>query len=186
MAALTLLLNGDYTALAISGVIAIALVIATQLAKPRVRAGLAGLSARGLTSLAALLAGRNRQDLREEWAAHLAGENGHDPASWQKAGQATGFLISALHFRCSDTADAAWIPADAILKSRVLSSLFVLIPTTAATFLILHHAGTLGVIKSAESITAIAAALYALIRTGRWWRNIKPPEPKARRAKSDT
>jgi hypothetical protein len=28
-----------------------------------------------------------------------------------------------------------------------------------------------------------ARALYALIRTGRWWWNVKPPEPKARREK---
>lgn len=144
---------------------------------------LAGLSARSLTSIAALLAGSKRTDLRQEWAAHLAGDSGHDPASWQKVKQACGFLVSAVRFRCTDIADAAWIPADAILKNRALSNLVVLIPTTAAGFLILHHEGTLGVLKSAESITAIGGVLYALIRTGRWWRNVKLPEPKTRRAK---
>jgi hypothetical protein len=48
---------------------------------------------------------------------------------------------------------------------------------------VLRHEGTLGVVKAAESIGMIGGTLYALIRTGRWWRNVKPPEPKARQAK---
>jgi hypothetical protein len=48
--------------------------------------------------------------------------------------------------------------------------------------LILCHEGTLGVLTSAESISAIGGGLYRLVRVGRWWRDVKPPEPKARRA----
>jgi len=147
------------------------------------RLSFARLSVDSLTSFAALLAGRRRLALRQEWIAHLAGESGHDPATWQKVKQAFGFLVSAIRYRCTDAADAAWTPVDTILRSRTLSNLSVLVPTTAAGCLVLRHEGALGVVTSAESIVAIAAALYGLIRTGRWWRNVKPPEPKAQRAK---
>jgi hypothetical protein len=147
---------------------------------------LTGLSAQTLTDFAAILAGRKRLGLREEWRSHLAGDSGHDPANWKKVKEAFGFLISAVRFRCSDVTDIAWTPVDAILKSRILSNLFVLIPTAIATYPVLHHEGALGVVSSAESIIAIAAAFYGLIRTGRWWRDIKPREPKARRRRNDT
>jgi hypothetical protein len=86
---------------------------------------LGGRAASGLTGLAVLLAGRKRAALRDEWRAHLAGESGHDPASWHKARQAAGFLLSAIRYRCSDTTDAAWAVADAVLRSRPLSNLVV-------------------------------------------------------------
>jgi hypothetical protein len=52
----------------------------------------------------------------------------------------------------------------------------------AAVF-ILRHVGTLGVVTSAESLGAIGGFLHGLIRIGRWWRNVKPPEPTAGPAK---
>lgn len=146
------------------------------------RATLTGFSVQSLTNTAALLAGSKRPALRAEWAAHIAGESGHDPASWQKVKQAFGFLTSAIYYRCSDMAEAIWVPVDRIFKSRVLSNTFVMIPTTVAGWFVLRHEGTLGLINSAESIAAVAGVLYGLIRTGRWWRDVKPPEPKARRA----
>lgn len=142
-----------------------------------------GRAASGLTDLAVFLAGRKRVALDQEWRAHLAGESGEDPPSWQNVKQASGFLISAVRYRCSDTADAVWAVTDAVLRSRTLSNLVVVIPTAAAEYLVLRHAGTLGVVTSAESTGMIGGTLYGLIRTGRWWRNVKPPEPKARRAK---
>ena len=142
------------------------------------------ISARRLIDLAVLLAGRKRRlALREEWHAHLAGESGHDPVTWQKVKEALGFVASAIRCRCSDAADAAWTPVDAVLKSRTLSNLFVLVPTWAAAYLVLRHGGTLGVVKAAEGISAIGGMLYGLVRVGRWWRNVKPQEPKAQRAK---
>ena len=142
-------------------------------------------SARGLTVLAARLAGGKRPGLREEWRAHLAGESGHDPVTWRKVKEALGFVASALQFRLADAVAAAWAPADAILKSRKLSNLLVFGPTAIATHLILRHEGALGVVTSAESVSAIGGGLYMLVRVGRWWRNVKPPEPKARRVRSD-
>jgi hypothetical protein len=144
---------------------------------------LAGLSARGLTALATLIAGRRRPALRAEWRAHLAGESGHDPVTWRKVKEALGFVASALQCRCTDMADAAWMPFDTILKSRKLSNLLVFGPTAMAALCILRHLGTLGVLTSAESISAIGGGLYGLVRVGRWWRDVKPPEPKARRAR---
>ena len=151
-----------------------------KLTKTRISWPLARFSVRGLTSLAAALAGRKRLALRAEWRAHLAGESGHDPVTWQKFKEALGFVISAIQCRCSDAAEAAWTPVDATLKSRKLSNLFVLVPAWAAAYLVLRHEGTLGVVKAAESISAIGGLLYGLVRVGRWWRNVKPPEPKAR------
>src|SRR5260370_34304796 len=45
---------------------------------------LSGRAASGLTGLAVVLAGRKRGALRDEWRAHLAGESGPEPASWQQ------------------------------------------------------------------------------------------------------
>ena len=90
---------------------------------------LARFSVRGLTDLAALLAGRKRPALRAEWRAHLAGESGHDLVTWQKVREALGFVASAVRCRCSDAAEAA---VDAVLKSRTLSNLFTLMPTALA------------------------------------------------------
>jgi hypothetical protein len=149
----------------------------------RPRRPITAISVRTLTSVAAFLAGPRRPALRHEWGAHLAGDVGHDPASWQKVRQAAGFIVSAVRCRCSDIADTSWTPVDAILKSRTFSNLFVLMPTAGAAYLVLRHEGTLGVVKSAEGVAAIGTTLYGLIRVGRWWRNVKPPEPKARRVK---
>ena len=52
-----------------------------------------------------------------------------------------------------------------------------------AALFILHHAGTLGVMTSMESISAAGGILYGLARVGRWWRDVEPAEPKAVRAK---
>ena len=139
--------------------------------------------ARCLTHMAVLLAGPKRAAMSAEWASHLSGETGTGVPSRRQARDALGFVVSAIRYRCSDAADAAWTPVDAVLNSRTLSNLFVLVPTGATAYLVLRHEGTLGVVKAAESIGMIGGMLYGLIRTGRWWRNVKPPEPKARRVK---
>jgi hypothetical protein len=135
-----------------------------------------GLKERGGGGMVWLRAGgcAGRQPLRYS-------ESGHDPADWQKAAEAFGFIVTAVKLRSSDAANAAWVPIEAILRSRTLSNLFVFLPTGAAAYLVLRHEGTLGLVKAAESIFAIGVVLYGLIHTGRWWRNVKPPQPKARR-----
>ncbi len=137
----------------------------------------------GLTDLAVLLAGRKRPALLAEWRAHLAGESGHDPITWQKVREAVGFVASAIRCRRSDAADTAWTPVEAVLKSRTLSNLFALMPTALAALILFRHGGTVGLLGSAESISAIYLTLYALVLAGRKYRDVKPPEPKARRAK---
>jgi hypothetical protein len=160
-------------------------VAARQAWADRRLARFSAFSVHGLTALAVLLAGRRRPALRAEWQAHLAGESGHDPVTWRKVKEALGFVASAIQCRCRDAADAAWTPADAILKSRKLSNMLVFGPTATAAMYILRHLGTIGVLTSAENISAIGGGLYGLVRVGRWWRDVKLPEPKARRASQE-
>jgi hypothetical protein len=143
---------------------------------PRLR----GSAVSGLTDIAVFLGGRERKTLHAEWRAHLAGESGLEPG---RMGEALGFIVAAIRCRCSDAADAIWTLIDAILRSRALSNFLVFGPTAMAALFILRREGILGALESAESISAIGAILYGLVRVGRWWRNVKPPEPKARRAK---
>jgi hypothetical protein len=104
-------------------------------------AGLARFSVRGLTSLAAALAGRKPLALRAEWRAHLAGESGHNPVTWQKVRKRSASSFPPSSARCSDAAEAAWTPVDATLKSRKLLNLFVLVPAWTAVYLVLSHEG---------------------------------------------
>ena len=144
---------------------------------------LARLSVSNLTGLAALLAGRGRLALRDEWRAHLAGESGHDPVTWRKVRQALGFVASAVQYRLADAADLAWRPADAVLCSRTLSNLFVWGPVALVLVAIVRHDGGFGLVADIQDPAALGAFLYGVIRTGRWYRDIKPPDPKARHAR---
>ncbi|HEY6502051.1 MAG TPA: hypothetical protein VIZ20_21660 [Streptosporangiaceae bacterium] len=148
-----------------------------------VRLGLAGLSVHSLTSVAALLAGREGLALLDESDAHLAGQSGHDPASWAKLKEAAGFVIAGVRYRGQDWADAAWKPADAVLRSRFLSGLFVVIPTMVVAAEVLTNKGTIGMFTSFGSIFGVGAFLAGVIKAGRWYRNVEPPEPKARQAR---
>jgi hypothetical protein len=144
---------------------------------------LAKSSVTSLTNLAALLAGSSRPALRDEWRAHLAGKSGHDPVTWRKVREALGFVSSAAQYRLADAADLAWRPADAVLGSRTLSNLFVWGPVIVTLFAIVHHDGRFGLVADIQDPAEMGPFLYSVIRTGRWWRGIKPPEPKARRAR---
>jgi DNA-directed RNA polymerase specialized sigma24 family protein len=142
------------------------------------------VSPQRLTTLAAFVAGPERSSsLLDEWRSHLSGETGHGLTRRDQIRDARGFLLAAVRCRLRDTAAMAWRPVDALLGSRTLSNLFVMIPTAMAALFILRREGTIGVVTSAEGISAIGGALYMLVRVGRWWRNVKPPEPKARRVK---
>ena len=143
----------------------------------------AAASVRGTLGLAVFLAGSSRPALRDEWRAHLAGESGHDTATWAKFRQALGFIASAARFRLQDTADLAWRPIDAVLASRTLSNLFVGGPVIVVLFAIVHHDGRFGLVTDIQDAGELGALLYGVIRTGRWWRGVKPPEPEARRAR---
>jgi hypothetical protein len=142
---------------------------------------LACTSPESLTSLAIIIVGRKRRPaLRVEWRSHLAGEAGCDQSAGRKIHAALGFVRGAAKMRLRDLADLAWRPADWILGSRLLSNLIVLLPTVVVGVIILRDAGTIGIMESMESITATGGVLYGLIRCGRWWRGLKPADPKPR------
>jgi hypothetical protein len=134
--------------------------------------------------MAVLVAGPKRAALSAEWSSHLAGETGAGLPSRRQARDALGFVASAIECRFADAVDAAWTPADAILKSRKLSNLLVFGPTATAALFILRHEGTLGVVTSAESISAIGVGLYGLVRVGRGgvMSNPQSPRPGASRS----
>jgi hypothetical protein len=140
------------------------------------------LSPRRLTGAAVFLAGQKRSAVADEWRSHLSGLTSQGLASRGQTRAALGFLWAAVRYRLRDAVNLAWHSVDAVLRSRTLSNLFVMIPTLMAALCILRHLGTLGVLTSAESISAIGGGLYGLVRVGRWWRDVKPPEPKARSA----
>jgi hypothetical protein len=50
-------------------------------------------------------------------------------------------------------------------------------------FATVHHDGRFGLVADIQDPIALGAFLYGVIRTGRWWRGVRPSEPKARRAK---
>lgn len=148
----------------------------------RIRIGLAGLSAQSLTALAASLAGRGGLALLWESDAHLAGESGHDVANLAKVKQAAGFVRAGVRYRLSDWADAAWRPTDAVLRSRLLSGLFVAIPTIVVAFEVLTHKGTMTLLTSLGPIFGTWTFLAGAIKAGRKYRDVHPPAPKARRS----
>jgi hypothetical protein len=150
--------------------------------RSRASAGVAAISLRSLTGLAAFLAGREGPNLLGESAAHLRGENGHDPIGWAKVSDAAEWVITGVRYRGQDWADAAWRPVDAALRSRFLSGLFVAVPTIVVAFEVLTHKGAMTVLTSWGSIFCVGTGLAASIKGGRKYRDVQPPEPKARRA----
>jgi hypothetical protein len=36
----------------------------------------------------------------------------------------------------------------------------------------------MGIMESMEDLAATIGMMYGLIRLGRWWRDVKPPDPK--------
>ena len=152
-------------------------------ARRRSVARLADLSVPKLTGFAVFLAGQNRPALRDEWRSHLAGEADGELPAGLKLAAALGFVIAAIRYRVQDAADHMWVPVDAVLRSRKLSNLVVLIPTVTAAAILFRHYGFYELLHSVEDVFAIGTMLYGLIDVGRRYRDVKPPEPKARRAK---
>jgi hypothetical protein len=141
------------------------------------------LSPRSLTRAAVFLAGKKRSAVRDEWRSHLFGWPGQGLTSGQQIRAARGFLWAAVLYRLEDAADLAWRPADAVLGSRTLSNLFVWGPVILTLVAIVQHDGRFGLVADDQDPVALGAFLYVVIKTGRWWRQIKLPEPKPRQAK---
>ncbi len=138
---------------------------------------------RRLTNAAAVLAGRKHERLRDEWLSHLTGELGRGLPRKDQFRAARGFLWAAVLLRLQDAAAAAWRPADAVLGSRTLSNLFMSGPVIVTLFAIVHHDGRFGLVADIQDPACLGAFPYGVIRTGRWWRRVEMPEPKARRAR---
>jgi hypothetical protein len=136
-----------------------------------------------MTGIAVFVAGRKRYEVREEWSSHLAGEPGHQFVRRDQMHAARGFLWAAVRYRLEDAADLAWRPVDAVLGSRTLSNLFVWGPVLVMLVAIVRYDGRFGLVADVQDPVALGAFLYVVIKTGRWWRQIKLPEPKPRRVK---
>lgn len=136
-----------------------------------------------LTRLAGLIAGRKRAAVRKEWNAHLFGETGRDLSPARKLRAALGFTCAALRYRCQDAADLAWQPADAVLKSRLLSSLFILAATLTITALFLCRGGLYGLADHLDAVGVVTGTAYWLIHAGRECRGIELAQRKPERGR---
>ena len=70
-----------------------------------------------------------------------------------------------------------------MLGSRTLSSLFAGAPVVVMRFAIVRHDGRSGLVADIQDASEPGAILYLVIRAGRWWPGVKPPEPTARRTR---
>jgi hypothetical protein len=130
--------------------------------------------------IAVLVVGQKRQEVREEWHSHLNPRAGCRLSHRERL-DACGFLWAAACYRFEDAADLAWRPVDAVLGSRTLSNLFVCSPVIAMLVAIVRHDGWFGLVADVQDPAALGVFLYGVVRTGRWWRGIRLPEPKRRR-----
>jgi hypothetical protein len=139
------------------------------------------ISPQRLTGLAVLIAGRQRAAVSGEWQSHLAGETGAGLPEDRQLRDAAGFMCAAVRYRFHDVADLLWRPVDALLASRELSSLFVLLATLGVSVFFIREGRLYGLADHLEDVAVVAGFAYWLIRVGRWWRDVKPPERKPRR-----
>jgi phosphate/sulfate permease len=137
--------------------------------------------ASGLTRAAVFLAGRERVALRDEWQDHLSGENGAGLGRRQQFAAALGFVRAAVRYRLLDAAELAWRPVDAVLGSRDLSGLVVLLPTLGVSVLFIRQGGLDVLAGNLVNVGAVGGAACTLIRAGRWRRGVKPPARPPRR-----
>jgi hypothetical protein len=129
------------------------------------------------------LAGSRRKQVAIEWRGHLAGWPGRGLNHHDQVHAACGFIWAAVRYRLQDAANLAWRPVDAVLGSRTLSNLFVWGPVIAMLVAIMRHDGRFGLVADIQDPVALGIFLFAVIRVGRWWRQIEPPKPKPRRAR---
>jgi hypothetical protein len=142
----------------------------------------AWMSPERLAEFAAFISGSERtSDLREEWHAHLAGESGAGLPRDRQARVAAGLVVGAVRYRLQDLADLVWRPVDAMLKSRALSGMFILVPTLWVSVLFIAQGGLYGLADHLEAMAVAWGAAVGLIHLARKWREVKPPERKPRR-----
>lgn len=87
----------------------------------------------------------------------------------------------SLRLRLRRAADLAWSPADAVLAARDLSNLVVVSATLGVAALAARDGGPDGLIINLPGLAVTWGGLYGLIRLGRWWRGVRPPDHLPRR-----
>lgn len=78
--------------------------------------------------------------------------------------------------------ELTWAPVDAVLAARDLSNLVVMAATLAVAVLCVCDGGLTSLIMNLPALAVVWGATYGLIRLGRWWRGVGPPnhEPPCR------
>ncbi|MGD0244408.1 MAG: hypothetical protein ABSB59_29360 [Streptosporangiaceae bacterium] len=72
--------------------------------------------------------------------------------------------------------ELAWSPVDTVLAARDLSNVVVMGATLAVAILCASDGGLAAVIMNIPALAVVWGAAYGLIRLGRWWRGVRPPE----------
>jgi hypothetical protein len=141
----------------------------------------ARMSPQRLTGIAVFIAGRERADLGEEWRAHLYEQTGRGLPADQQAMEAVGFVRAAVLCRAEDVEDWLWEAVDAVLASRWMSSLFVLLAMVSIAVVFIRQGGLYGLADNVGGVAVVFAAALGVIHVGRKVRDVKPPEHKPRR-----
>jgi hypothetical protein len=142
----------------------------------------ARMSPQRLTGIAVFIAGRReRADLGEEWRAHLSEQTGRGLPPDQQAMEAVGFVRAAVRCRAEDVEDWLWESVDAVLASRWMSSLFVLLAMVSIAVVFIRQGGLYGLADNIGGVAVVFATALGVIHVGRKVRDVKPPEHKPRR-----
>lgn len=142
----------------------------------------ARISPQRLTGIAVFIAGRERAVLGEEWRTHLSGKAAYQPSE-QQAIEAAGFVRAALKYRVEDAEDWLWESVDAVLGSRWMSSLFVLLAMVGIAVVFIRQGGLYGLADNIGGVAVVFGTAVGVIHFGRKVRDVRPPERKPRRRK---
>ena len=143
----------------------------------------ARMSPQRLTGIAVFIAGRERADLGEEWRAHLCEQTGRGLRADQQAMEAVGFVRAAVLCRAEDVEDRLWESVDAVLASRWMSSLFVLLAMVSMAVVFIRQGGLYGLADNIGGVAVVFATALGVVHVGRKVRGVKPPEHKPRRGR---
>jgi hypothetical protein len=70
-----------------------------------------------------------------------------------------------MRYRAQGAADLAWRSADAVLRSRTKSNLFVWLPVLGIVLAVAHHDGWYGLVANAQNLIETWAGRYAAVRS---------------------
>jgi hypothetical protein len=87
-------------------------------------------------------------------------------------------LAGPLPRRFRHGVDLAWLPVDAVLAARDLSNLVAMAATLAVAILCVRDGGMSSLILNLPAVAVVWGAAYGLVRLGRWWRGVGPPDRK--------